>query len=455
MKLFHKTALLAFISGLILISSCKKSFFTDINVNPNSLPTVTPNLLLPTVEAALAYTQGGDLSRYSALVTQQMFGANSQSEQYYQYNFNPGVFDNLWPDLYTSTLQNNHSLIQIADAGGNKRYAGIGRIITAYTLQIMVDTWGDIPYSQAFQGNVDGGSLHPAYDKAPALYDTVAALVDAGIALLNETDASTLKPGNDDVIYKGDPDKWILFGHAIKARLAIHQSKGSPAMATTALAEIAQSFTGNDESAAYVFGTLQTDANPWYQFYRDRPGDEDFESSTLATKLDAANDPRYEIFDLDNLTPDGNPTSYYNKGNSPVEFITYDELLFMAAEATIRSGGTVAAAQAFFQAAIRANMEKLGVATGTIDTYVTAHGTLPVAPDAAITAIANEEFIALFLNPEAWVLWRRTGAPALTTVVPGTDIPRRWLYPQTEINFNGVNVPQNVTLYSPKIFWDN
>ncbi|HWK03993.1 MAG TPA: SusD/RagB family nutrient-binding outer membrane lipoprotein [Puia sp.] len=455
MKLLHKIAFLFLISGLLITSSCKKSFFTDVNVNPNVLTTVSPNLLLPTVEAALAYTQGGDISRYSALLMQQMYGANSQSQQYYQYNFNPGNFDNLWPDLYTSTLENNYTLIKISDAGGYNGYSGISRIIMAYALQVSVDLWGDLPYSQAFQGNVSGGSLHPTYDKAAALYDSASKLIDAGIVFLSAANQGTITPSTDDVIYGGDAAKWIKFGHAIKARLALHQSKGSTTMASTALSEIAQSFTSNAESAQYIFGTQETSANTWYQFYRDRPGDENFKSSSLAIQLKASGDPRYPFYNMDSTDSKGNRTSYFNVINAPVEFITYDELLFMSAEATLRVSGDLAAAQTLFQAAITADLTKLGVPQATITAYVAANGTLTGTADAAIAKVAAQEYIALFLNPETWVLWRRTGSPALTTTSPGSEIPRRLLYPQTEINFNGANVPANVTLYSPKIFWDN
>lgn len=449
MKLLHKIAFLLLISGLFITSACKKSFFTDANTNPNVLNNVTPNLLLPTVEAALAYTQGGDISRYSALLMQQMYGANSQSQQYYIYNFNPGNFDNLWPDMYTSALENDYTLIKISDAGGYKTYGGIARILMAYGLQISVDLWGDIPYSQAFRGNADDAVFHPVYDKATALYDSVAALIDAGTALLQASGTGALTPSADDVIYGGDAAKWIKFGHAIKARLAIHQSKSSAAMASTALAEIAQSFTSNDDNAAYVFGTTQTSANSWYQFYRDRPGDENFTSSTLAATLTADHDPRYSAYNMDGSA------SYFNQINSPVELITYDELLFMSAEATLRASGNIASAQALYQSAITADMTKLGIPQAAITTYLATHGTLPVPVSAAIDTVASQEYIALFLNPEAWTLWRRTGSPALVTTAPGNAIPRRLLYPQTEINFNGENVPSGVTLYSPKIFWDN
>ena len=454
MKRQYSGALLALIFGVLIASSCKKSFFTDQNINPNALPTVTPDLLLPTVEAALGYTQGGDISRYSALLMQQMYGANSQSQQYYQYNFNPGNFDNLWPDYYTSTLENNYTMIQICDAGGYNKYGGIGRIIMAYGLQVGVDLWGDLPYSQAFKGNAAEANLHPTYDKAQGLYDTIVSLINVGTTLLQNANAGALVPTTQDIIYGGNAAAWIRFGHAIKARLALHQSKGNAQMAATALTEIAQSFGSNNDNAQYTFGTQQTSANPWYQFYRDRPGDQNFPSSTLAGNMLADGDPRYGAFDLDSADAGGNAVSFYNKINSPVELITYDELLFASAEATLTNGGTVAAAQNFYRAAITANMKKLGVAQADIDAYLAVHGTLPGTAAAAIGQIASEEYIALFLNPEVWTLWRRTGMPVLQSI-SGNSIPRRLLYPQTEINFNGANVPQNVTLYSPKIFWDN
>jgi len=454
MKLIPKIALLLIIPGALITGSCKKTFFTDANNNPNVLNSVSPTLLLPTVQAALGYTQGGDISRYSALLMQQMFGANSQSQQYYIYNFNPGTFDNLWPDMYTSTLENNYAMMNISDAGGYNEYGGIARIIMAYALEVSVDLWGDLPYSTALKGNAAAPILHPTYDKSQALYDTCAALVDAGIALLQNPSPGALTPSTDDVVYGGDASQWILFGHAIKARLAIHQSKGNAAMATKALSEIAKSFTKGSQSAVYTFGTTATSANAWFQFYRDRPGDQNFTGSPFAQQLLAANDPRYLAFDMDSTDAAGNKLSYYNKINSPTEFITYEELLFMTAEATLRSSGNIAAAQTALQAAITANMLKLGVAPADIATYIAANGTLPGSVNAAIAKVAAEEFKALFLNPEAWVLWRRTGSPNLTSTALPAAIPRRLLYPQSEINFNGANVPANVTLYSPTVFWD-
>ena len=204
----HKIFLIG-ISTAIILSSCKKTFFTDVNQNPNVVGSVTPPLLLSTTEAALGYTVGGDFSRFASYFDQQVFGKSQQSQTIYQYGVNAGTFDNLWPDLYTSVVENNATLMQISDAGKYNIYSGISRILMAYTLQVAVDQFGKIPYSEAAKGNLTGGSLTPKYDDDKALYDTIAGLVDKGILFLNNPDPGKTLPGGDDVMYGGDAAQWI------------------------------------------------------------------------------------------------------------------------------------------------------------------------------------------------------------------------------------------------------
>lgn len=439
-----------FIAGIVLsTASCKKSFFTDYNKNPNAPDSVPPNLLLSNVEASLAYTQGGDISRFTSLFTQQVMGAAAQSQQYYNYILNPGTFDNLWPDYYTSVLNNNDTLMHLSDRKGYNMYSGISRILMAYSLQMGVDLWGDLPYSQAMKGD---NNLKPAYDKAQDLYDTIVSLVNIGAGYIDNPDPGLITPGVDDHLYGGDGKKWKNFGHAILARLYIHQSKGNAAMAALALQEVAQSFHSEDSAAVYISSTSENGANPWYQFTSQRPGDETFVDATLADSMTARNDPRLDIY----VDPDPNDVAlgaYYGSPNSPVEFITYEELQFINAEATLRNGGSIVASLALLKDAVTTNMTKLGVASGDISTYIAANISTPASVDEAIAQIAREEYFALYLSPEVFTVWRRTGVPVLSPVI-GSSIPRRLLYPQSELSYNSGNTP-SVTLYSPKIFWDN
>jgi hypothetical protein len=430
--------------------SCSKDKFTSANVNPNSPSSVVPANILPVVETSLAYAQGGDLARYASLFTQQDVGFSRQAAAYYSYVLTSADFDTPWGNMYTSVMGNNKDLMQKSDVGGYNRYSGIARILMAYSLQVMVDMWGDVPYSQALSGDAN---THPKYDDDKALYDTIGKLADAGIALLSNANAGGQKPGADDIIYGGNAAKWIKFGHAIKARLFIHQSKNNAAMAASALTEANLSFTSIADNAEFIFGTAETFGNPIYQFNSQR-ADIDYGDGTLVHQLTTLHDPRLGVM-ADPTYSDVNGVgigSFYGDINGHVELITYDEILFLKAEAVLRSTGNISQAQQYYRDAITANMRKLGIASSDIDAYLTANGTLPANVNNAIAQVSLQEWIALYQNPEAWTLWRRTGSPALTPI--GTlGIPRRLLYPTSEYSLNGANTPQG-TLYTPKAFWD-
>ncbi len=443
--------MVALLAVLFCTAGCKKSFYTDANINPNSpsSSSIVPSVLLSTVEGALAYMQGGDLSRFASMNTQQTNGISRQAQGYYQYVYTSQDFDQAWANLFTSTLENDDALMKLSDGRGYNAYSGIARILRAYALQLAVDTWGAIPYSEALKGATN---LQPKYDNDKALYDTITLLLTTAGNQLSNANAGTLTPGAEDVVYGGNSAKWIKFAHAIQARIYLHQSKGDAAMAGNALKEIALSFTGNPDNAQYIFGATETSANPWYQFNQQRT-DISFSGGGVAAKMIALKDPRLPIL-IDTTTASGHDgLLYYGQISSPVEFVTYDELLFASAEATLRSSGNIATAEGYYRNAIQANMQKLGVGNADITTYLNANGKLPAGTDAAIAQVAAQEYLALYLNPEVWTLWRRTNVPALTPVT-GANVPRRLLYPQTEYSYNSANVPGSVTLFSPQVFWD-
>lgn len=443
------------ITALLLIASvsqysCSKDKFTEANINPNSPNSVVPANILPIVQTSLAYSQGGDLARFTSLFTQQDVGFSRQAAAYYSYVLTSADFDTPWGNMYTSVMGNNKDLMQKADAAGYNRYSGIARILMAYSLQLLVDMWGDVPYSEALNA---AENTHPKYDDDKALYDTIAKLVNDGIAFLSNATAGGQTPGIDDMIYGGNAAKWIKFGHAIKARLYIHQSKNNPTMAANALTEANLAFTSNADNATFIFGTAETFANPIYQFNSQR-ADIDYGDGTLASQLKTLNDPRMGVI-IDQTYSDVNAVgigSFYGDIDGHVEFITYEEILFIKAEATLRSTGNIAQAQQYYRDAITANMQKLGISSAEIDAYLTAQGTLPNNVNQAIAQVSLQEWIALYQNPEAWTLWRRTGSPALTPT-GSLGIPRRFLYPVSEYSLNGSNAPQG-TLYTPKVFWD-
>lgn len=109
-------SILAVVIVLITSQSCKNGFLEGVNDNPNSPSEVTPRVLLPGAEGNLAYALGGDLGRYTALMTQYVTGASRQFSSYNSYVFTEEDFNNLWNNLYAATMKNYFTIIQIEEA---------------------------------------------------------------------------------------------------------------------------------------------------------------------------------------------------------------------------------------------------------------------------------------------------------------------------------------------------
>ena len=118
MKYINKNfrALLILASTLFFVS-CKKDSFTKANENPNAPQTVVPAVILPSIEISLAYTQGGDLTRFSTLFAQHSVGFSRQAQAYFSYVLTSTDFDTPWGNLYTSVFGNHKALITRSDAG--------------------------------------------------------------------------------------------------------------------------------------------------------------------------------------------------------------------------------------------------------------------------------------------------------------------------------------------------
>lgn len=228
--MIHKIKFLIPLVGLLAIS-CKK--FLDINTDPNNPTSIEVSKLLPTTQRTLGDAlsmdeQNGGLSEVLAVYAHQM----STREEADKYGIT-GVDVNLqtaWSKLFSSTanpgtsfpvygvLQNLEDIITKATAAGNLRYAGISKILKAYTYSLLVDVFGDVPYSEA--NKLKTGVLHPKFDDDASIYDKLFPLINEGIADLNNTTAPNNQiPGDDDLMYGGNVGLWIRAANTIKLKL--------------------------------------------------------------------------------------------------------------------------------------------------------------------------------------------------------------------------------------------
>ena len=93
----------------------------------------------------------------------------------------------------------------------------------AYYYSLMVDLWGDVPYSQAFKG--DAGIKEAAYDADDVIYADLFALIDKALVNFDLTSPVAVR---GDLIYNGVIAKWKKAAKSLKLRLLLQTSKVNP-----------------------------------------------------------------------------------------------------------------------------------------------------------------------------------------------------------------------------------
>lgn len=463
------TAILIFTALTFTLAACQKAFLDpSLNIDPNNPTKVTSATLLASTEGLMAYNTGGPLSQFCTLLDQQTAGAANQFAAYGSYSLPTSAFDAAWTDVYQYTMGNLVTLRKQADQNGQLYYGGISRVMLAYQMAQTTDLWGDVPYSQAFAGKTS--LLTPVFDKQAAIYTSLLSMLDTARSQLSASNGGLIVPGADDFIYKGQPAAWIKAANLLKARLYIHLSKVNPAACQNAINAInAGGLESNADDCTFTFGTNETNANPYYQINEQRAGDMDY-GGHFARLLDSLTDPREDryITNYNMATGTADLGTHFNRADAPVFLLSFAEQNFILAEAQFQTGNR-AAAQAAYYNGVKASLSKMeeGLPLSATDgrgnihnpdssyqaaakLYLASNGTLQ--PGTEMQQIMTQKYIALYLNPEAYSDWRRTGFPGL---IPNTNshIPRRFAYPLQEYQYNGANVPVGVTVYS-RVFWD-
>jgi hypothetical protein len=232
-------------------TGCKK--FLDVNKNVNS-PTpssVQLTMVLSAAERNIAgnLALGSGLGNTMAVYTHQVTGRIG-ADRY-------GAGASGWEGLYAA-ISNLNVIIARGTAENRFVYVGIAKILKAYTFSILVDVYGDVPYSEFDQ--FEAGIKQPKFDKGAEIYPQLLKLLDEGIADLKNPTVNPSKPGNDDYIYKGNVINWTKAANTIKLKLytQVRLVQDVKAQVTALLASPATLINSQDESFMMPYGPIGT-----------------------------------------------------------------------------------------------------------------------------------------------------------------------------------------------------
>ncbi len=377
---------------------------------------------------------------------------------------------------YRDILNDLQEAIRIIDedpeltASEKDAHKGILEMVMVYSFHVLVDTYGDVPYSEALGGK---DFLLPKYDDDKAIYDDLFNKIDAAISKLS---AASNAFGTADMVYNGDTSQWIKFANTLKLRMALRIADADAGMAQTKANEAINGgiFDSAADNFNYPFGSTPN-ANPLWVALVESGRSDIIVSETFTDIINPLNDPRAPVYMRDNYSPyKGGP---YGENNAFASYthlgdvfhtpdlegvlMSYEESLFMMAEAVER-GFVAGDAAMYYNDAITASIEYW---TGS-DAGAAAYLAQPSVAYATAGAnwkekIGVQKWIALYAKGfEAWSSWRMLDYPAMVRPpVSDLPVPRRYLYGNDDPQINGPNYEAAAEAMGgdeldSRVFWD-
>lgn len=479
---------------MILLSSCDSDYLGD-NVDPNNPIEVSPNLILPVAmqQSAFAQERNRGQNTWGNMVMynwSQSDGFSWYTDEF-AYLVTPSFYSQIFNYTYLNPLK-HYNVLSNLDGVENNNYKAIAKIMMTYHFQILVDTYGDIPYFDALGR---GTNPTPKYDNALDIYEDLIIKLDESIALINASTDATIVPGADDAIYGGTMDNWKKLANTIKLRILVRQSDiaGRDAYISGEFAKIAaegSGYIGNDVEVQIGYANSAGQLNPkWAAFGQDVAGnDTNNNLATCATPfvlnfLASTSDPRADfIYELpasghlgvvqgllnydDPIVDQYVPANVSNIGPGVLKAFSQGAVLITLAEAgfnqaeAIQKGLMAGDAKAMYEAGIEASFSYLGAAGAS--TYYGQNVDL-VSWDVSankLEAIITQKWIALngIDAIQSWFDYSRTGFPSnlpISLQATTADRPVRLAYPSSEVTANGANLPSQPNVFTAKIFWAN
>jgi hypothetical protein len=207
--------------------------------------------------------------------------------------------DAVWFRLYVSVLNNLKEAKALVNAetpiGASETAAKANKLLVIellniYTYQVLVDTYGDIPYTQA----LDPNTVNPKYDDAKTIYADLVKRINAATTAINTAEGSF---GAADLVYGGDMNKWKKFANGLKLKIGLTLADVDATTAKSLIEDAAKGvFTSNDDRAKLTYSGSVPNTNPiWLDLVQS--GRYDYvPANTVVDLTNRLNDPRRATF---------------------------------------------------------------------------------------------------------------------------------------------------------------
>lgn len=511
-----KICLFFLITGLFCLNSACDKDFKEINVNPSLANDLDPAYLFSNAQrlsAIAAYHYQGEIVQQINTPYGGILAAGNRNiinDQHSSEAFNT---------VYTGPIR--YLLEVMNKTAGNPDQSNlynIARIWKAYCFQLLVDTYGDIPYTEAGLGYTEADYL-PKYDPSADVYEAIIE------EYRDATDALDLnKPtiGTADLFYGGAIERWKRLGNSLLLRAGMRFTKTNEEKARAIVAIATDPARGgvmlsNEDNAFIQFNAVYTNGTsnallggeranyyvggPFIDFLKNNHDPRlryiavkyDAPANPLATAGNANTNPSEQQgmpYGYDESSIESAPDypgkigsawkySQFNRAtvmriDAPEYLVTFSQTQLLLAEAVIRGYVVTGSAHVYYENGIKAHMEQtalyglVNISTTEQETYLS-EANISFTAERALKQINEQYWVSSFRSwSEAWANFRRSGYPQLNPVnFPSQDpsiagaggFIKRLVYPLRETSVNSANVQEAIdrmggNSLGTRVFWD-
>ncbi|MFL9845743.1 SusD/RagB family nutrient-binding outer membrane lipoprotein [Flavobacterium rhizosphaerae] len=475
------------IAGVVMFAGC--SNFEEINTNPNTPTQVSASMLTTNIILSIAKYQGQDSKAYiTENALPKYVGYANEGQLSEQYNLiRTSSFGKL------TILPDIDKMLAFAEGSpAEESYKGVAHFIRAYTFYLTTMDMGDIPYSEAGQGAA--GNFKPKYDTQKEVF--------LGILTELEEAAQHFQQGTtfvgDPTPFAGNPEKWLRAVNAFELKVLMtlsNKTNDADLRVQQRFSTIVNNnmlFENDTDYFGLVYNTIN--AHPLYST-NDMFTGRTLVSNVVIDNLKALNDKRLYYFAepapaqitagyaegdmqayngvnpaIDYATMNANyGAGKYSKINLRYQvkqdsetrrMLSYAEQEFILAEARIRGWISTGSAEQYYQNGVKSALKYVmntdatyahgnAITQSDIDNYFTGEAAFADNAQGQLEQIWMQRYLLNFLmdGKTSYYEYRRVYYPEFP-VDPATnlnvnnpnDLPMRYLYPTSELNYNSTNL---------------
>ena len=483
--------------GLAIVgcmSSCTAKF-DDYNTNHNVTNKVTPAMLATDILLDMTELGGAKSSLYDNMLNKQIAWSEGSQEND-QYN----RLGRVSFGTYTNMTNCQKMLLEAESSSEavQNSYRGLAKFVKAYNLFHLSMQVGDIPYSDSNKG--EEGNITPKYDTQKEVMLQILEDLEEASSLFEQGDSF-----DGDPILGGDPRLWKKTVNSFELKVLINLSKkeDDPDLnVKQRFADIEASsdlLASNDDNFQGVYSNTAGQLYPLYQnnhvqylmisstivdpmkefedyrlFYYTAPASYQLNNGKTEADWEAymGIDPSALQSTNNALHGEGKCSGlnerYLRPEGEPIARISYMQQNFILAEGALRGWIDPSKAEGYYKAGIRGSMEF--ITQHTPDDVAYHHGHPITAEyidqyldgeaiqlngdfDHDLEMVLLQKYLASYLqhpDNDSFYDNRRTGYPVLP-LNPESNLntdpnkfPVRWMYPQSELDYNKQNVQEAI-----------